>query len=520
MKLIKNIQPIGDVDFSTGNFDFPHLADLSKDLEKIKEQDKIQAYLHYNQNIIQQLITNQISEFYTCSPELYLRNKSAEELQLEGIVITGFNQANPYGTYCLNAINRPFQPFNFKDSKFDIYRFTKFPNPNFSIITQAPQILSADQIDNAGFSNLTTQAQVLSLCSLTQDGVYKWSPSRIYPDGRVIMQNLNSSNQYAQSGFEGLAAMVAENGDIFVTRPFDNARRLQSTCISIGMPPVSEEQFFESIKYALIANKQFLPSPGSNAKMYIRPFVQGINGGTGVAPATEYLFSVQVFPFGNYFANRESVINLVALENTRRSFKHGMGNQKVASNYGPTFTHKMQAKQGLLDQYPGQSFNDVYYFGTSIDPHTQQEIEVLEEDAAGNIFFVSKTSAGLTISTPSLTRGTILPGFTRDTVLKIANRMGAIVEEKDHITWEDMHHFQGAFLSGSAAGIVRIASMSYKGETITYNTQNEENADFVAYTYYNIYDILYNLRRGKLDGFADCPEISSIPVKIANIFEI
>ena len=334
------------------------------------------------------------------------------------------------------------------------------------------------------------------------------------------MQSLHSSNQYAQSGFEGLSAMIAENGDIVVSRPYDNARRLQSTCISIGMPPVSEEQFFESIKHALLSNKEYLPSAGSNTKMYVRPHIQGINGGTGVAPATEYLFSVQVFPFGDYFANRESVIDLVALPNARRSFKHGMGDQKVSSNYGPTFTHKMLAKNGLINDYPNKKFNDVYYFGESIDPNTNKLIEVLEEDAAGNIFFISNPNNNLTLTTPSLNRGTILPGFTRDTILKMAYKMGIFIQELNHITWEDMHNFKGAFLTGSAAGVVRIASMSYKGETIEYNTLNEEDKDIIAHTYYNFYDFLYELRRGKCEAFSDCPEISSIPVVIGNIYDL
>ena len=518
MTIIKNIQPIGNVSFTEGNYDFPNNQELSQKILELKEQDRIQAELSANEKLIFKLLNGELDEFYTCAPELFLKNISAQELQINGIIITGFNSENPYGTYCLDSIHRAFQPIKISDNRFDIYRFTKFPTQNFSIISKKPLELEQNQIDNAAFANITTSSQVISICKKEND-TWNWSPSKIYPDGMHLLPSLHSSNQYAQSGFEGLAAMIAENGDIVVSRPFDNARRLQSTCISIGMPPVSEEQFFESIKYALIANKSFLPSPGSNAKMYLRPYVQGINGGTGVAPASEYLFCVQAFPFGDYFANRESVIDLVAIENTRRSFKHGMGNQKVSSNYGPTFTHKMLAKEGLLPDYPNQTFNDVYYFGESFDPITNKTIEVLEEDAAGNIFFISNPGNNLTITTPSLKRGTILPGFTRDTVLKMAYQMGAIVQELDHITWEDMHSFKGAFITGSAAGIVRIASMSYKGETITYNTLNEENKDIIAHTYYNLYDFLYDLRRGNCETFADCPEIASIPTVIGNIHE-
>ncbi|MBT5346914.1 hypothetical protein HOJ01_02405 [bacterium] len=519
MTFIKKIQPIGNVSFTEGNYDFPSFKELKSLIPQLKDQDRVQSEIFIQEKLITKLLNGEIQEFYTCSPETYLKQISAQELQIYGINITGFQDENPYGTYCLDSIHRAFQPIKINGDRFEIYRFTKFPSENFSIITKKPEVLTQDEINQAKFTNLTTSSQVISICKQIDD-VWQWSPSKIYPDGMHLMPSLNSCNQYAQSGFEGLAAMIAENGDIVVSRPYDNARRLQSTCISIGMPPISEEQFFESIKHALIANKNYLPSPGSNSKMYVRPHIQGINGGTGVAPASEYLFSVQAFPFGDYFANRESVIDLVALPNTRRSFKHGMGDQKVSSNYGPTFTHKMMAKQGLISDYPNTKFNDVYYFGESIDPITNQIIEVLEEDAAGNIFFISNPGNNLTLTTPSLNRGTILPGFTRDTVLKMAYKMGIIVQELNHIIWEDMHNFQGAFLTGSAAGIVRIASMSYRGEKIEFNTQNELNKDIIAHTYYNLYDFLYDLRRGNFETFADCPEISSIPIKIGNVFEL
>lgn len=519
MSVIKTIQPIGDVNLSEGNFDFPNIDDLSSIIEKTKKIDKIQADIAKSEKLIQQLLRGEIDDFYTCSPELYLRNISAQELQINGITITGFNQEFKFGTYCLDSIHRAFQPIKITDERYDIYRFTKIPSQNFSIIGKKPEILNQNQIDNAPFANTTTNAQVISICKKIDD-IWTWSPSKIHPDGMHLMQALNSTNQYAQSGFEGLAAMVADNGDIIISRPFDNAKRLQSTCISIGMPPVSEDQFFESIKHAVIANKNYLPSPGSNGKMYIRPYVQGINGGTGVAPASEYLFSVQVFPYGDYFASRESTIDIVAIKDARRSFEKGHGDQKVAPNYGPTFNDKLKAKKGLISGFEGQVFNDVFYFGDSFDSITNSQIEVLEEDSAGNIFFISMQNNNLSLITPSLERGTILPGFTRDTIIKIAKRMNIKVEEINHITWQDMHNFEGAFLSGSAAGIVRIASMSYDSQTIEFNTLKEENKDIIAHTYYNLYDFLYELRKGVCKTFEDCPEIANIPVKIGNIHEL
>jgi len=514
------IKGIGNIVHTPNNYSFPHVSDYtdpnSQECKSIKSSDQL-SLQQANPTKIQKLLNNQISEFFTFDPLIHLHRRNTEALQLQGVIITGYNTNNPYGTYCLNDIPKANEPMNLKSKEFNLYRFSKFPTSNFSIITQNPEFKTQIEIDNSGFQNFTTSAQVLSICTQDFDGNWVWSPSKIYPDGMHLQPSLTATDQYAQSGFEGMAAMVNHSGDIIITRPLDNAKRLQDTCTSIGIPAVESTQFTQSIKHAVLANSQYLPSPGSSAKMYIRPYVKAINGGTGVGPATEYLFGVQTFPFGDYIANRESLVKLVAIEGSRRSCVGGTGDKKYAGNYARTFLDKQYAKHGLIKDFKGQTFHDVFYFGETQDPTSNKTMEILEEDSAGNIFFISNPNNCLTLSTPSLDRGTILPGLTRDTVLTIAQSIGVITHEITNISWEDMQEYKGAFLTGSAAGIVRIASMSYKGQTIEFDQRTEEEADIITQTYYNLYDFLYRIRQGNTELFNDCPEITSIPVTIGNI---
>ena len=69
--------------------------------------------------------------------------------------------------------------------------------------------------------------------------------------------------------------------------------------------------------------------------------------------------------------------------------------------------------------------------------------------------------------------------------------------------------FDGAMLVGSAAGAVRIGSMSYNSQTIEFNNEPSK-----VQVFYDIYDTLYNLRRGKIDEFRNNPEISKWPYQI------
>ena len=98
MTIIKNIQPIGNVSFTEGNYDFPNNQELSQKVLELKEQDRIQAELSANEKLIFKLLNGELDEFFTCAPELFLKNISAQELQIHGVIITGFNSENPYGT--------------------------------------------------------------------------------------------------------------------------------------------------------------------------------------------------------------------------------------------------------------------------------------------------------------------------------------------------------------------------------------------------------------------------------------
>ena len=63
-----------------------------------------------------------------------------------------------------------------------------------------------------------------------------------------------------------------------------------------------------------------------------------------------------------------------------------------------------------------QGFNDNLFLELETYDKGKLESAVLQEMSAANVFFVMKTGE---IVTPSLDRGTILPGVTRDSVLRV-----------------------------------------------------------------------------------------------------
>ena len=435
--------------------------------------------------------------------------EEARYLETQGYTITKFTPENPYGTYAIDDLkparnlHRSTQ-INLRLTCSNLYRVEKSFNSGFSVISEAPTILTQEEINNHKFHNIATHTQIVSIN--TPETNNQWTKPVAVPAGRHITQSLNATNQYAQGCFEGLIAMVNQSNEIFTFRPFNNAQRLQVSARGLCIPEVQTDDFLSAVEMAIISNTEYLPSAGSDSKLYIRPYIKAITGGSGVAQADSYAFVVEVFPFGNYFANRETSLNLVAIKGTRRSTPGGVGHLKYIGNYARTMKHKEMAKSGGVPGFEGIKFNDVFYLGDYFSNSYTQE--VLEEDAAGNLIFYTTSDAGTNLFTPSLSRDTILPGFTRESILTLSKEKGYNITET-HIPFEMLSKFDGAMLVGSAAGAVRIGSMSYNSQTIEFNNEPSK-----VQVFYDIYDTLYSLRRGKIDEFRNNPEISKWPYQI------
>jgi branched-chain amino acid aminotransferase len=82
-----------------------------------------------------------------------------------------------------------------------------------------------------------------------------------------------------------------------------------------------------------------------------------------------------------------------------------------------------------------------------------------EEGSSSNLFFVMKDG---TLVTPSL-EDTILPGITRKSVLVLAQDQGLKTEERRISVKEVFSKAKECFVSGTAAGITSIESLTHDG---------------------------------------------------------
>ncbi len=443
--------------------------------------------------------------------------ETMEALERRGISCVRYNADVPMGGYALDAFAPASPLFSPRPAatpatpatpvgREDLFVLHNLFHGKFAIASVPARAMSPEEIDRSGFADIDATAQVVALALKTGEKAWEWGPSRVYPDGPHLQPALTAAEQYAQSCFEGMVASVNGNDEIVLFRPDRNAARFAQSCEALAIPPVSAEQFIDSVKMAVLANRDFLPRAGSKTKMYIRPYVKGLDGGYGVGPADSYVFAVEVFPYGDYFSN---AIDIVNVPGARRSHEGGFGAVKASGNYGQTILNRMKAKAGLLGA-KGEVYQDTFYFGerktpARIDGKDCVVVEdALDEDSAGNILFLKTIDGKVTLLTAPLDRKAILPGVTRDSLLALARYAGYAVVERE-MGWEDILGMEAAIVSGTAAGMVRIRSMTRGAARKTFASPAPENAAAspVEEALNRLESLLFAARRGELRDISD-----------------
>ena len=298
----------------------------------------------------------------------------------------------------------------------------------------------SEEID---WDSLTFSLTPTDTMYITETGIDEpWTPGDLMPYGDMKISPAAGVLNYGQGLFEGMKAYRTSKGRVVFFRPEENARRMQRGADRLKMPPVPESIFIDAVEQCVQQNLRWLPPTGRGA-MYVRPLLMGSGAVLGVAPAPSYRFLVYVTPVGPYFKGGVSAIDLLISEEHHRAAPGGSGGVKAIGNYAPGMMPSKKAKS--------KGYAEVIYLDA--ETHT-----CIEEVGAAN-FFCAKDGV---LYTPELT-GTILPGITRDSLIKLARHNGIEVKETK-VTAEFAMKADEAFCCGTAAVISPIGSIT-KGDT-------------------------------------------------------
>jgi branched-chain amino acid aminotransferase len=277
-----------------------------------------------------------------------------------------------------------------------------------------------------------------------------WYEPRVEARAPITLDPAAAVLHYAQEIFEGLKAYTMPDGGVAMFRPDANAARFATSAQRMAMPSLPAATFLESLRQIIRIDRQWIPQ-SDEGSLYLRPFAYANEVFLGVRPAMEYLYMVIASPVGPYFSGGVKPVSVWITPEYTRAAPGGTGAAKCGGNYAAGLSAQAEAIEHGCDQ--------VVYLDAV-------ERKYVDELGGMNIMFVMDDGS---LVTPPLT-GTILPGITRDSILKLARRAGRRIEERavSFDEWRDgaaSGRIREAFACGTAAVITPIGTVrSPEGE--------------------------------------------------------
>jgi len=281
---------------------------------------------------------------------------------------------------------------------------------DFEHIPHAAPVPSAtrdEALANPGFGTLFTDHMVVIDYHADKGG---WHSARVCPREPIALDPAAAVLHYAQEIFEGMKAYRQEDGGVALFRPEANARRFNASAKRMAMPQLPEELFIESIRRLISVDRDWIPTI-EGGSLYLRPFMFASEAFLGVRPAREYKFLVIASPAGSYFKSGAPAVKIWVSSDYVRAAPGGTGAAKTGGNYAASLVPQAEAIEKGCDQVV---FLDAV------------EKKWIEELGGMNLFFVFDDG---TVVTPPLT-GTILPGITRDSLIRLLREEGLTVREE------------------------------------------------------------------------------------------
>jgi len=301
-----------------------------------------------------------------------------------------------------------------------------------------------------GFGQLFTDHMFVMPYDVARGG---WHEPTVCPYANFSIDPAAMVFHYGQAIFEGLKAYRGENGAVHLFRPTANLARMNTSATRLCMPDLPIDTALAGLKALVRTDSAWVPSvPG--ATLYIRPTMVATEPALGVRPARQYLFFIIMSPVGAYYPEGFNPVKIYVTDQYVRAVPGGVGAAKAAGNYAASIRAAEEAKK--------QGFTQVLWLDAC-------ERRYVEEVGTMNIFFV----IGDEVITPPL-GGSILPGITRDSVLRLVRDWGLKVVERaiaidEVVAASGNGSLKEAFGTGTAAVISPVGALHYQGRDCVLN---------------------------------------------------
>jgi len=270
-----------------------------------------------------------------------------------------------------------------------------------------------------------------------------WHNAKIHPYAPFSLEPSAMVFHYAQTVFEGLKAYRTPDGAIQLFRPRDNFLRMNKSCERMCIPSFDVDQALLALRALLRVESAWVPS-APDTTLYIRPTIMAVDPFLGVRAGDRYIFFIILSPSGAYYPQGMAPVEIRVEDAYVRAVRGGIGFAKAGGNYAASILAGENAKH--------QGFTQVLW----LDGVHQRYIE---EVGSMNIFFKVRGE----LWTPAL-NGSILPGITRDSVMRLAEAEGIPVVEKAIDVYELFEagargEVEEIFGSGTAAVVSPVGAL-------------------------------------------------------------
>ena len=255
-------------------------------------------------------------------------------------------------------------------------------------------------------------------------------------------------------------------------------RRLNISAERIGLPQVPADIAMAAIEQLVEVDQNWVPSdPGTS--LYIRPFLFSTDPELALHGIHEAMFVIILSPSGSYYAEGINPVKIMLETEDVRAVRGGTGYTKCGGNYA--------ASNRAGDKAMEKGYSQVLWLDGV-------ERKYIEEVGAMNVMF----KIGGKIVTPSLEKGTVLPGITRKSALEVLASWGYEIEERDIsvdelIAAAENGTLEEAWGTGTAAVISPVGMICYQDKEHIIN--NFQIGDLTQ----KLYDAITGIQWGKTD---------------------
>ena len=264
-------------------------------------------------------------------------------------------------------------------------------------------------------------------------GEFTWMNGEFISSENAKVEVLTHSLHYGSAVFEGIRFYETPKGKA-IFRLEEHTERLFRSAKSMFMETIYGK---DRVRYAIIETvKRNVKTFGGNEikSGYIMPLIWYGFGKMGISPKGAPVdVSIHVWPWGKYLGEKPVKVKISPIE--RISPKASKMDVKISGNYANSIlAHEDATRDG---------FNEALLLDYKGDI----------AEGPGENFFMVKDKV---ILTPE--KGSILPGITRESIMKIARDEGYDVREIK-MKPDEVHNADEAFFTGTAAEVTPILSI-------------------------------------------------------------